>query len=232
MLSHLWHSYKFDKDSVAINLHMLTILDQTFDTFTRSAGYEWQDKLIVEMPYFEVSEDPESFLEALDILTSHHCLAALDDVPMSKLSKLEQHADRLFSIKLRWTAEMSHLPSCEVEALKKSLKSLKKCHLILTHCETEAAVQVGVDLGFKLIQGRGVDPRIKSLRQDRIDATGPVTVLEMTRVMRMTVLAYPAYSPLSPVCSARKESDKVPLELSAHRPLNPFLKLGHDLSWG
>jgi hypothetical protein len=171
MMNHLMHDLDMSRRRICMNLHVSSILGPAFRNFAQRTSFTWQQHLIVEIPFFEAVGSPEEFQEALDVLAFNHALAAIDDVPLSQLDRIPDMPDRVRFIKVRWSDDIAQVDNDGEIALLRQFERFGRERCVLTHCENQENVEVGLRLGFRVLQGHGVDADVAELRRQQMDRT-------------------------------------------------------------
>lgn len=171
MMKHLMHDLDMSRRRIGINLHLSSVLGPAFREFAHRTSFGWQDNLIVEMPFLEVLDSPTDFHSALDTLRYNHGLAAVDDVPLMQMERIPDMPEQVRFIKVRWTDDIAKLDSDVEIPVLEQLERFGKERCVLTHCENTASVETALHLGFRVLQGRGVDADVADLRRQQVDRT-------------------------------------------------------------
>lgn len=171
MMNHLMHDLDMSRRRICMNLHVSSILGPAFRNFAQRTSFSWQQHLIVEIPFFEAIGSPEAFQEALDVLAFNHAMAAIDDVPLAQLDRIPDMPDRVRFIKVRWSDDIAQLDNDGEIVLLRQLERFGRERCVLTHCEDLESVEIGLRLGFRVLQGHGVDSDVAELRRQQMDRT-------------------------------------------------------------
>ncbi len=171
MMNHLMHDLDMSRRRISINLHISSILGPAFRNFAQRTSFTWQQHLIVEIPCIEALESPSEFQDALDVLGFNHALAAIDGVPVSQLDHIPALPDRVRFVKVRWSDEIVGLDNDAEIVLLKQIERFGRERCVLTHCEDLASVEAGLRVGFRVLQGHGVDSDVAELRRQQTDRT-------------------------------------------------------------
>lgn len=168
IMNHLMYSGQIARDAVSINLHQSSVLGSLFHDFANRTSFGWRNNLIVELPYIETMEAQDDFEAALEVLRVHHVLAAIDDVPISRLDRVAADKKILRFVKVRWAEDIKQLGEDATETVRAEIARLGVERCVLTHCDDVDAVQVGLHLGFRVLQGHGVDEDVSELHKQQI----------------------------------------------------------------
>ncbi|NQW09961.1 MAG: hypothetical protein HQ481_08800 [Alphaproteobacteria bacterium] len=177
MMKHLTRDLDMSRRRISINLHLSSILGPAFREFSHRTSFGWQGNLIFEIPFLEVLESPDDFRAALDILRYNHGLAAVDDVPLMQLERIPDMPEQVRFIKVRWSDDLAKLDSDAEIPVLKQLERFGRERCVLTHCENVVSVETALRLGFRVLQGHGVDADVAELRRHQIDRT--IAVIDM-----------------------------------------------------
>lgn len=171
MMVHLMHDHNMSRRRICINMHLSTVLGAGFREFAHRTSFGWQENLVIEVPFLEVRESPEDFRSVLEILRYNHGLAAVDDVPLAQLDRVPDLPDQIRFVKVRWSDADPAPPADGSPDLLRQIERFGTERCVLTHCENLASVEAGLKLGFRVLQGHGVDADVAELRRRQVDRT-------------------------------------------------------------
>ncbi len=152
-----------------INMHLETILSDDFKTFVHEADFDWQERLVFELPYLDVKAHPALARRARERLDAYHATVALDDVPHAGLAEQRPDPARKVYWKVRWRDDLAGLAQADAEALAEDIGRLGADRVVLHHCPDREALLAGQGLGFRLIQGPGSDAEVKRLHDVEVE---------------------------------------------------------------
>jgi hypothetical protein len=106
----------------------------------------------------DIFSDPESFTFARDFAIERGYRLCIDGLTLQTFPYADPERLGVHYMKLGWTRDLAGWVGTSVgQELKSMIRERKKGRTILARCDTEAAIQVGRQLGISLFQGRYVD---------------------------------------------------------------------------
>ena len=169
MLFHLMRDRANTERIMSINMHVANILSEEFKDFARRSSFGWQRHFVFELPYIEAIDDPDRFRNVIERLRTYHAVAALDGVPWSSMKDITNSADTVQMIKVAWDDVLRDLTEAQESMLKEDIERVGSSRCVLYHCDDQEAAAVGLELGFRLLQGAGVDEDVEEIRREMVD---------------------------------------------------------------
>jgi|GEM_PF-5518323 len=169
MLAHLMRDRAGTERVISVNIHLANILSAEFKAFAQRASFGWQRHFIFELPFIETLDDPERFHHAIERLKTYHAMGAIDGVPWSSLKELQEASGTIQMIKVPWAEPLRTLSEDQQDVLRGSLERLGTSRFVLYHCDDSEAAAIGLDLGFRFLQGLGVDEDVAELHRQLVD---------------------------------------------------------------
>ncbi|UUX51927.1 EAL domain-containing protein [Nisaea acidiphila] len=171
MLAHLTHDHNQADRVISINLHSETILSDGFRRFVQRISQHQLSNLVFELPYMEFLADPDRFQRALDRLAQNKLKVAIDGVAWTSLKSIVKPPSSVRFIKVEWHDQLSEIDDEGRLQILEQLERLGKNRCVLIHCGNLDAVKAGLDAGFRVMQGWGVDEDVAQIRRDYFDRT-------------------------------------------------------------
>ena len=171
MMAHLTHDHNQTDRLISVNLHSETILSDGFHRFVQRIRQHKLSNLVFELPYMEFLADPERFERALERLALSKLNVAIDGVAWSSLKSIVTPPSSVRFIKVEWNDKLAELDEEGRLEVLEQLERLGKNRCVLIHCGNLDAVKAGLDIGFRVLQGWGVDEDVAQLRREYFDRT-------------------------------------------------------------
>ena len=169
MLFHLMRDRANSERIMTINVHLKTLLSSNFKNFTQHASFDWQQRVIFEIPHIEMIGDPILFHNVVERLSTYRAKLAIDGVPWSSLKEIKDDQSIIRFIKIPWDDALTGLDDEQTTQLWDDVERLGRNRCILYHCSDLDAVKTALELGFRCLQGWGVDADIAQLRMEYVD---------------------------------------------------------------
>jgi len=148
-------------EGFSINLNCQTLLSEEFITFDEDFAPSNND-VILEMRLEDIFADPESFTFARDYVTERGYRLCVDGLNAQTFKFADPARLGVHYMKLGWTRDLASWIGTDVgTALKAMIRERRKGRTILARCDSEAAIQVGRQLGITLFQGRYIDTLLR-----------------------------------------------------------------------
>jgi EAL domain-containing protein (putative c-di-GMP-specific phosphodiesterase class I) len=145
------------REGFSINLNVATLLSEEFVAFDEDFAPTNHD-VVLEMRLEDIFSDPESFTFARDFAIERGYRLCIDGLTLQTFPYADPERLGVHYMKLGWTRDLAGWIGTSVgQELKSMIRERKKGRTILARCDTEAAIQVGRQLGISLFQGRYVD---------------------------------------------------------------------------
>lgn len=169
MLFHLMRDRASTERMISINIHMANVLSDEFKAFAQRSSFGWQHHFIFEIPFIEMNDDPDRYRHVVERFRTYHAMGAVDGVPWSSLKELHNSADTIQFIKVPWSEALRGLSDAQSELMKEDIERLGTSRCVLYHCDDSEAAAVGLDLGFRFLQGQGVDADVAERHRQLVD---------------------------------------------------------------
>jgi hypothetical protein len=148
-------------EGFSINLNIQTLLSEEFMAFDEDFAPTNND-LILEMRLEDIFADPESFAFARDYVTDRGYRLCVDGLTLQTFRFADPARLGVHYMKLGWTRDLAGWIGTDVGTeLKNMIRERKRGRTILNRCDSEAAIQVGRQLGITLFQGRYIDSLLR-----------------------------------------------------------------------
>ncbi len=142
----------------SINLNVSTLLSPEFLDFDEQLNKGTRGGIVIELQLFDVYADLGSFLFARDFLHERgykFCLDATTHMSLPLIDRAELGFDL---VKLLWSNDLAdRLNGPRGQILRQAAEKVGPERLILAHCDSERALEVGESLGITLYQGYLLD---------------------------------------------------------------------------
>lgn len=169
MLFHLMRDRSGTERVLSINIHMANVLSEEFKAFAQRSSFGWQRHFIFELPFSEVVTDPTRYRHIIERFRTYHAMGAVDGVPWSRMKELHNSADTIQMIKVPWEEALRDLTESQSAVLKEDVERLGADRCVLYHCDDTEAAAIGLDLGFRFLQGYGVDEDVAEMHRQLVD---------------------------------------------------------------
>ncbi len=160
-------------EAFSVNLNISTLLSPEFLDFDAQLNKGTRGGIVIELQLFDVYADLGSFLFARDFLHERgykFCLDATTHMSLPLIDRAELGFDL---VKLLWNSDLAeHLSGPRGKGLRLAAEKVGPERLILAHCDSEQALEVGESLGITLYQGYLLDEMLARniTREESIEA--------------------------------------------------------------
>jgi len=157
----------------SINLNVSTLLSPEFLDFDERLNNGTRGGIIIELQLFDVYADLGNFLFARDFLHERgykFCLDATTHMSLPLIDRAELGFDL---VKLLWSSDLAdQFSGPRGRSLRTAAEKVGPGRLILAHCDSEQALEVGESLGITLYQGHLLDEMLARnvTREESIEA--------------------------------------------------------------
>jgi len=149
------------REAFSINLNVQTLLSEEFIAFDEDFAPTNND-VILEMRLEDIFADPESFTFARDFVTERGYRLCVDGLTLQTFRYADPERLGVHYMKLMWTRDLAGWIGTTVgQEMKAMIRDRRKGRTILARCDSEAAIQVGQQLGITLFQGRYIDSLVR-----------------------------------------------------------------------
>jgi EAL domain-containing protein (putative c-di-GMP-specific phosphodiesterase class I) len=150
------------REGFSINLNVQTLLSEEFVAFDEDFAPTTND-VVIEMRLEDIFADPESFSFARDFVTERGYRICVDGLSLQTFQYADPERLGVHYLKLGWTRDLASWVGTSLgQGLKAMIRERRKGRTILARCDSEAAIQVGQQLGISLFQGRYIDSLVRS----------------------------------------------------------------------
>lgn len=157
----------------SVNLNISTLLSPEFLDFDQQLNKGTRGGIVIELQLFDVYADLGNFMFARDFLRERgykFCLDATTHMSLPLIDRAELGFDL---VKLLWNSDLAdQLSGPRGRSLRLAAEKVGPERLILAHCDSEQALEVGESLGITLYQGYLLDEMLaRSItREESIEA--------------------------------------------------------------
>ncbi|TAK98186.1 MAG: EAL domain-containing protein [Rhodospirillaceae bacterium] len=149
------------REAFSINLNVQTLLSEEFIAFDEDFAPTNND-VILEMRLEDIFSDPESFTFARDFVIERGYRLCVDGLTLQTFRYADPDRLGVHYMKLMWTRDLAGWIGTTVgQEMKAMIRERKRGRTILARCDSEAAIQVGRQLGITLFQGRYIDSLVR-----------------------------------------------------------------------
>jgi len=139
--------------SYSLNLNLETVLSKDFERFEAQQGS--RAGISVELQVLDILADSRGFFQARDRLRQNGHQVVIDGLNELTLQFLDTHEFDADLYKVVWSPEMKDGEHSSVVGA--ALRPLGPEKIVMSRCDSEAAIQWGLDRGIQRFQGRYVD---------------------------------------------------------------------------
>lgn len=150
----------FPQGVLAVNMNVTNVLSKEFDKFVSEQKKHSDQPMILEFSLFDIMSDLSEYYIAqkkLEKLGLKTCICKMDIQSFYVLDRGLMNVDFL---KISWKKDYKHsLDEDEIERIKQAVLDHGKMRVVLSECDSEAAIRFGSELGIVMFQGYEVDKR-------------------------------------------------------------------------
>lgn len=148
-------------EGFSMNLNVGTIMSEEFLAFDADTNPSTHEA-ILELRLEDIFSDPTGFAFARDFLYERGYRICIDGLTLDTFPYADPKRMGVTYGKLNWSTELSSLMGTNrEEELKTMILMRKRGRTILSRCDSEAAIQVGRQLGISMFQGRYIDTLVR-----------------------------------------------------------------------
>lgn len=145
------------KDGFSLNLNVATLLSEEFlafdENFTQGGG-----EAVLEVRLEDIFSDLPAFIFARDFVHERGYRICIDGVNLANFHYADMNRLNVGYCKLMWSNDMAAIAGTPTGQMVKDLiRERRRGRVILSRCDSEAAVRIGQQLGITLFQGRFID---------------------------------------------------------------------------
>ncbi len=156
-----------DDSSIAryysMNINVMTLLHPAFLKFDAGVRSDARGTIALELPLMDIFRDMAAYRFARDFARDRGYRICADGVSQYMVPFVDRDALDLDLVKVHWTPDLLEDPTGKRR--QELVDCLERCgtdRLILCRCDSQEAVDYGMDLGIAMLQGRGVDAIVKT----------------------------------------------------------------------
>jgi hypothetical protein len=143
---------------ISLNLNIPTLLSTRFSEFDAAIKPSSKVSIVIELQIADVFADMSAFLLAKDTVQKLGYRVCLDGVSELSLPQIDRTRLGFDLVKLIWNSDSEQdAKSVKNIKLAEAVRACGNNRVILTRCDTKAAVEYGQALGITLFQGRYLD---------------------------------------------------------------------------
>ncbi len=157
----------------SVNLNVSTLLSPEFLDFDERLNKSTRGGIVIELQLFDVYADLGSFQFARDFLRHRGYKFCLDAITHMSLPLIDREELGFDLVKLLWNDDLAdQLSGPRGRTLRLAAEKVGPERLILAHCDSEQALEVGESLGITLYQGYLLDDMLAHsiTREESIEA--------------------------------------------------------------
>ena len=144
--------------ATSLNLNVSTILSEDFQVFDREVRQRARKSFVVEVQPIDAFSDIGAFYFARDYLHERGYKLTLDGVNYLGLPLLRRAELGVDFIKVLWSHDaVLDQPPGRRQAFAQAIRDAGAARVVLCRCDSETAVNFGLEVGINLFQGRHVD---------------------------------------------------------------------------
>ena len=165
----------------SINLNVSTLLTSEFLDFDKELNSSTRASMVIELQLFDVFANLDDFSFARKFLGERGYRFCLNDMTHTSLQLIDREKLGFDLVKLVWSADIyDQQGGMRGQRVREAVQKIGVEHFILTHCDTEQAIEVGESLGITLYQGRLLDEMV-SRKTQRESVRGLTEALQRHR---------------------------------------------------
>lgn len=151
--------------SFSINLNVDTLVHPDFIEFDQSLRTGSRGTIVIELQPVDVFADFNAFMFARDFAREKGYRICLDGVGVNFFDFVDRKKLGFDLVKLVWSPDLSNQGNqARREQVAAHIQEIGKSRIILSRCDTPAAIRLGQSLGITMFQGRYVDSVLQSQR--------------------------------------------------------------------
>jgi len=141
---------------VSINFNTRNVLTGQFEAAAHKIVESRRRQMIFELAAADLIHDPDQFSAATKRLKEFGFQIALDGVIWPAVESITKTRQDVQFIKVPWNEAFKAAGEKEHRALREMLARYPNRVFVLCRCDDAEACKIGLDLGFPVLQGRGV----------------------------------------------------------------------------
>ena len=151
--------------SFSVNLNVGTLLLREFIEFDASLRAGSRGTIVIELQPLEIFAYYTSFMFARDFVREKGYRLCLDGVTDNFIELIDRQKMGFDLIKLVWSPELTLEGNrSRRDQVAAHVRVMGKSRVILSRCDSPAAVRVGQEMGISMFQGRYIDAMLRKQR--------------------------------------------------------------------
>lgn len=151
--------------SFSLNLNVGTLLLQEFIEFDTSLRAGSRGTIVIELQPLDVFADYASFMFARDFVHEKGYRLCLDGVDNNFIDLIDRRKMGFDLVKLVWSPNLAVEGNrAHRERITAHVREMGKSRIILSRCDSPAAVRIGQEMGISMFQGRYIDAMLRKQR--------------------------------------------------------------------
>lgn len=148
----------FPENVLSINTNVSTISTKAFDDFIQKQKAYSDHPLILEITLFDIMSDLTAYFNAQEKLDRLGCKICICKMDIQSLYVLNRELMNVDFLKIRWNKNyLRAINEAERQKIADAVKTQGKMRVVLSDCDTPAAIKFGAELGIVMFQGFEVD---------------------------------------------------------------------------
>ena len=160
----------------SLNLNMATVESPMFQRFL--ASIQGRAGLFVEFQLADIFSNLDGFFRCRDDLRAKGCRTVLDGMNTIILEFLDAELYDTDFVKVSWSGDMTN--DILTADLIAALGPVGFDRIILARCDTETAIEWGLDRGIRHFQGRYLDSMVAAVTMTQCDKASACTLQQCT----------------------------------------------------
>ena len=155
---------------LSANVHAVAVLNHDLDDLVHRIPRGERGGIIAELPYVEALNDETQFWETVSVLRDYGFGVALDGVPWTSLPHVALDPARFVLIKVIWDDDLGPAFEARFAELRAAVLALGPERCAMYRLPGADAVAKAMELGFRLVQGPGVDGQALAIGGEHLHA--------------------------------------------------------------
>lgn len=148
----------FPENVLSINTNVSTITTKAFDTFIQKQKSASEHPLILEIALFDIMSDLTAYFKAQEKLDQLGCKICICKMDIQSLYVLDRELMNVDFLKIRWNKNyLKAVNANEQKKISEAINAQGKMRVVLSDCDSPAAIKFGSELGIVMFQGFEVD---------------------------------------------------------------------------
>ncbi|MEE8271517.1 MAG: hypothetical protein V3R98_07275 [Alphaproteobacteria bacterium] len=158
MLAQMLRDHANSDRAFSLNLNVATVLSPEFQRFDQGIGLGVRGRLVVELQKVDIFADMGAYRFAREYLRERGYRVCLDGLTYLTLPFVDRERLGIDLMKMYWSDELlSGLKPDSLDDLEAHIRTAGIARVIMCHCESREAYELGSRLGISLFQGRYID---------------------------------------------------------------------------